>query len=100
MHAPSWFALGWGTRIVDSDHDGDLDIFVSNGHVYPGVDQSNLNTRYRQANQIFWNDGAGTFTERVLHPSDGLGLVASMVRRRIFRWWSNDWAQRSTQSWY
>ncbi len=50
---------------------------MSNGHVYPGVDQSNLNTRYRQANQIFWNDGAGTFMERVVHPSDGLGLVAS-----------------------
>ncbi len=77
MHASSWFALGWGTRMVDFDHDGDLDIFVSNGHVYPGVDQSNLNTRYHQANQIFWNDGAGTFTERDLHPSDGLGLVAS-----------------------
>lgn len=29
--------MGWATQFVDVDGDGDLDIFVSNGHIYPQV---------------------------------------------------------------
>jgi len=77
LHGASWFALGWGTRLIDFDHDGDLDVFVANGHVYPGVDRSNLKTRYHQANQIFWNDGAGVFSEHEFAPGDAMRRFAA-----------------------
>jgi len=77
MHGPSWFSLGWGTRMVDFDHDGDLDVFVANGHVYPGVDETNLKTLYHQPNQIFWNDGAGLFHESPPAESDAMARASS-----------------------
>jgi len=77
LHGASWFSLGWGTRMVDFDDDGDLDVFVANGHVYPGVDRTNLKTRYRQPNQIFWNDGRAAFSQRELAPGDAMELVRS-----------------------
>ncbi|MBT4612447.1 MAG: CRTAC1 family protein [Gemmatimonadetes bacterium] len=48
--------LGWGTGLVDFDHDADLDLFLANGHVYPQVDAAGIGTTYRQRNQIFRNE--------------------------------------------
>ena len=47
--------LGWGTGFFDYDNDGDDDLFVANGHVYPAVDQHDIGTTYAQDNQIFKN---------------------------------------------
>ena len=55
LRSASWFELGWATRMVDLDNDGDEDLFVANGHVYPQVDDADVPTRYGQRNQIFWN---------------------------------------------
>ena len=49
--------LSWGTRIIDIDNDGWQDIIVASGHVYPQVDNSSLDTKYAQHNQIFMNHG-------------------------------------------
>jgi hypothetical protein len=49
--------LGWGVGIVDLDNDGQRDVFVANGHVYPDIDAAGLGTRYRQRKQVFVNAG-------------------------------------------
>ena len=53
--------LGWGARFFDADLDGDLDLFVANGHVYPQVDETSRGGRYAQRNQLFANAGDGAF---------------------------------------
>ncbi len=47
--------LGWGTNFLDYDNDGWLDLFVTNGHVYPNADNSDWGTSYQQRALLFRN---------------------------------------------
>ncbi len=58
--------LGWGTGLDDFDLDGDVDLFVVNGHVYPQADRAGTDTSYAQPDQLFLNDGSGRFDEEPL----------------------------------
>ncbi len=55
--------VGWGTEFVDLDNDGWLDLFVANGHVYPGIDTLNEASRYLQPKEVYRNRRDGTFEE-------------------------------------
>ncbi|MEW5975618.1 MAG: CRTAC1 family protein [Acidobacteriota bacterium] len=55
--------LGWGTGFLDFDHDGWKDILMLNGHVYPEVDQLNVDSPYQQERVLYWNLGNGTFLD-------------------------------------
>ncbi|HEX6203970.1 MAG TPA: FG-GAP-like repeat-containing protein, partial [Thermoanaerobaculia bacterium] len=48
-------ALAWAAVFLDHDNDGDLDLFIANGHVYPEVDAHDPTTSYRQRNGLFEN---------------------------------------------
>lgn len=54
LGAATWAPLSWGTGFADFDHDGDKDLFVANGHVYPVVDEARAGS-YAQHNQLFEN---------------------------------------------
>ncbi len=51
--------MGWGVAFVDYDNDGWPDIFMVNGHVYPGVKSG----EYRQRRILYRNNGAGKFSD-------------------------------------
>jgi len=71
--------LAWGTEFFDYDNDGDKDLFVANGHLFPQLDRANLGTSYAQTNQLFENLGDGTFTE--VSQVSGKGLEIKKVSR-------------------
>lgn len=59
--------LGWAALPLDADHDGDLDLFVANGHIYPELRaRPEIGEPYEQANQFFRNDGSGRFSTELV----------------------------------
>ena len=81
-------ALSWGAGFYDFDQDGDLDLLIANGHVYPQVDDYALGTGYRQTNHLFEND-AGRFKD--VSGSSGPGLrIARSYRAAAFADYDND----------
>jgi hypothetical protein len=69
--------LGWGTGFLDYDNDGFLDIFVANGHVYPGVDKQDWGTTWAQRPLLFRNLNGSRFDEVPAATSSGLADVIS-----------------------
>jgi hypothetical protein len=75
--------LGWGVQFYDFDNSGWPGIFISNGHVYPEVDDKGLGTSYRQPKVAYYNLRDGTFanitaqagaTLSQLHSGRGMAL--------------------------
>jgi hypothetical protein len=63
--------LGWGVGFIDLDHDGWLDLFLVNGHVYPEVEQLRTEAGYQQRKVVYRNLRNGRFedvTERLGAP--------------------------------
>jgi hypothetical protein len=69
--------LGWGTGFLDYDNDGLLDIFVANGHVYPGVDQQDWGTTWAQRPLLLRNLDGSKFQEVPAATGSGLAAVVS-----------------------
>jgi len=65
--------LGWGTGFLDYDNDGWLDLFVANGHVYPGVDNHDWGTTWAQRPLLLRNLNGTKFAE--VPPATGSGLA-------------------------
>ncbi|MFG0318096.1 MAG: CRTAC1 family protein [Planctomycetota bacterium JB042] len=59
----SYLPLGFGVVAVDADLDGDHDLAVANGHVFPSMDVHPANSRYAQPDQLLENLGDGRLRE-------------------------------------
>ncbi len=68
--------LGWGCGFLDADSDGDVEIFMVNGHVYPQVDGFNLGTPYHQRSLLFEYDG-DAFREPIGGGGPGFEIAAA-----------------------
>ena len=73
--------LGWGAAFLDFDQDGWKDIFLANGHVYPGVDQLPINEKFHQQRLLFWNRRDKQFYD--ISPQAGEGIQAKHSSRGV-----------------
>jgi hypothetical protein len=69
--------LGWGAGFIDVDNDGWKDLFVANGHIYPGIDRQLRHLRYHQRNLLYKNIGNGKFLDISMKSGPGLRLEKS-----------------------
>lgn len=55
--------LTFGLFLFDADLDGDLDLFTANGHVQNHIERMLEGITFKQAAQLYLNDGTGVFEE-------------------------------------
>jgi len=55
--------LGWGCGFFGADNDGWPDIFWTNGHVYPEIDQLKIGTTFKLPMALYHNLGGNKFEE-------------------------------------
>ncbi len=69
--SPSRTLLGWTSRFIDFDLDGDEDLIVFNGHVYPNATPRTMNSSWKQSPLLLLRDG---MRFRPLQPTEGSWL--------------------------
>jgi enediyne biosynthesis protein E4 len=55
------FMSGWGLKFFDYDNDGDIDLFLCNGHPDDEVEKRIAHVTYREPLLLFRNTGSGGF---------------------------------------
>ena len=79
LDEPTFSTLTFGTDFLDYDNDGDLDLFLANGHIEPNIEIiDRAGPSYAQRDQLFHNNGDGTFSDV---SSDSPGLANAWVGR-------------------
>ncbi|MBT4976628.1 MAG: CRTAC1 family protein [Gemmatimonadetes bacterium] len=86
---PTLATLTFGTDFLDYDNDGDLDLYLANGHVHPEVEAFDKATSYPQLDQLFVNDGSGKFALAIEDMGPGMAL-AGVSRGAAFADIDND----------
>ena len=61
---PSIPFLAFGTKFIDLNLDGWLDIFVANGHVIDNINLINKKYQHAQHNQVYMNKKNSTFEDK------------------------------------
>jgi hypothetical protein len=81
--------LGWGVGFFDMDNDGWLDLLMSNGHVYPEVDGTDVDAPYAQTKYLYRNLRNGQFEDVTAQGGPGINDVVP-ARGTAFGDFDND----------
>jgi hypothetical protein len=81
--------LGWGVGFFDMDNDGWPDLLMSNGHVYPEVEGTNVDAPYAQHKYLYRNLRNGQFEEVTAEAGPGINASAA-ARGTAFGDFDND----------
>jgi hypothetical protein len=74
---PTFKPLKWGVAFADLDLDGDEDVFIACGHIYPQADTApEGGTTFAQRNLLLENTG-GRFRDATAEAGPGLAIVKS-----------------------
>ncbi|MGA2186070.1 MAG: CRTAC1 family protein [Bryobacteraceae bacterium] len=69
--------LSWGVCFMDFDNDGWADILISNGHVYPEVGDTLIESGYRERKVLYKNLRNGRFADVSLDAGPGINELVS-----------------------
>jgi len=81
--------LGWAVGFLDYDNDGWADILVCNGHVYPEVGDTDVESGYRERKILYRNLGNGHFQDVSMDAGPGI-LEKVPARGAAFGDFDND----------
>ena len=79
MAQPTIPFVGWGDGFIDYDNDGWLDLFMTNGHVYPQADEHEWGTTWAERPLLFHNEGGKNFS--LVPAVKGTGLAVLVTGR-------------------
>ena len=68
--------VGFGTKFIDVNNDGWLDIVIANGHIHDNQAKIDKLGSYAQPLQLFINDSGKTFSNRTLEAGQGFTTPA------------------------
>jgi hypothetical protein len=85
----SYLYVGFGTGYFDADNDGWLDLFIANGHIIDNIEDTHDILTYRQPDQLFRNNGDGTFQE-ISESAGGYFQRPTVSRGTLFGDYDND----------
>ncbi len=73
----TWRMMSWGAALADLDADGDLDLAIAAGHIYPQIDRHpEIIGTYRQTNMLLENAG-GRFRDVTARAGPGFEIAES-----------------------
>ncbi len=80
---PTYLPLAFGVRFLDHDLDGDLDVYVANGHILDNAERLNPGEGilYAQPDLLLENNGAGFF--RDISKNSGAWFQRALVGRGV-----------------
>lgn len=78
---PTLMMVGFGTKFMDVNNDGWLDLVITNGHIRDNQDLIDKMTHYRQPMQLFMNEAGQAFVNR--SQEAGLGFTTPGVGRGL-----------------
>jgi len=55
--------VGWGTKFLDYDNDGNLDVMLINGHINQEIESTRVDVKYKEPVLLLRNEGSGVFDD-------------------------------------